>query len=366
MSEKELNNYRPDNVSAPGETLADLLDERAMTQAELAERTGRPLKTINEIVKGKTAITPETAIQFERVLGTPAEFWNQREANYRAFLARKKEAESLATNKGWLKQFPLKEMIKRGWVQDCGNDYTMQTICILNFFGVASPEQWETGWTQRRLAFRKSMNVNSDLGATATWLRQGEIEGEKVSCKPFDREKLVKALDQIRALTKEKDPKVFIPELQNICADCGVAVVFVEPFPKVPVYGASCWLNPEKALIQLSNRGKYADTLWFTVFHELCHVLQHSKKEIFVEIEGKDQHKSPEEQEADQFASEKLIPSKDMEQWLATQPSLVARSVTDFANRIGVAPGIVVGRLFHLRRIHYSSPLRSLRFKYEW
>lgn len=78
--------YRPDRVSAPGLTLLDLLEERGMTQAELAERTGRPLKTINEVIKGKTAITPETAIQLERVFGTPAEFWSQREAIYRAYL----------------------------------------------------------------------------------------------------------------------------------------------------------------------------------------------------------------------------------------------------------------------------------------
>ena len=105
--------YRPDRVSAPGVTLLDLLEERGMTQAELAERTGRPLKTINEIIKGKAAITSETAIQLERALGTPAEFWSQREANYRAYLARQKELEHLAVQKDWLKQFPIKEMRKR-------------------------------------------------------------------------------------------------------------------------------------------------------------------------------------------------------------------------------------------------------------
>lgn len=83
--------YSPERVSAPGITLLDLLEERGMTQAELAERTGRPLKTINEIIKGKAAIISETAIQLERALGTPAEIWSQREANYRAYLARQKE-----------------------------------------------------------------------------------------------------------------------------------------------------------------------------------------------------------------------------------------------------------------------------------
>src|SRR5438477_11195797 len=80
MSEKKMYKYIPDRVSHPGETLLELLEERGMTQVELGERMGRPLKTINEIIKGKAAITPETAIQLERVFGVPNDFWNQNEA----------------------------------------------------------------------------------------------------------------------------------------------------------------------------------------------------------------------------------------------------------------------------------------------
>ena len=157
MIEQYKQHYRPDKVSAPGETLLDLLDEREMSQAELSKRTGRPIKTINEIIKGKAAITPETAIQLERALGTPAEFWNQREAYYRAYIASQKELTLLTTQKDWLKQFPINEMIKRGWLQ-CGSDITEQMINLLNFFGVASPEQWADGWTKRKLALdRKSV-----------------------------------------------------------------------------------------------------------------------------------------------------------------------------------------------------------------
>lgn len=77
------NEYAPDEVTPPGETLLDVLEERGMTQADLAERTGRPRKTINEIVKGRAAITPETAFHLERALGIPASFWNNRESAYR-------------------------------------------------------------------------------------------------------------------------------------------------------------------------------------------------------------------------------------------------------------------------------------------
>jgi len=357
--------YRPDRVSAPGMTLLDLLEERGMTQAELAERTGRPLKTINEIIKGKTSITSETAIQLERVLGTPAEFWNQREANYRAYLARQKESENLAAQKDWLRQFPIKEMKKRGWIQDYGDVVADQMISILNFFGVATPEQWQLGWTKRRLAFRKATNLSSNIGAVSAWLRQGELEGEKITCKPFNKERLLDSLKHIRELTLEEDPQIFIPKLVDICSECGIAIVFVEPFPKVAVYGASCWLNPEKALIQLSGRGKTTDILWFTIFHEIGHIIKHSKKEIFIEIDDKSIKKSQEELEADEYATETLIPSSHLNEWLKINKQLNAAVISSFAKELNIAPGILVGRLQHMKRVKFSD-YNGLKFRYDW
>lgn len=357
--------YRPDRVSAPGATLLDLLEERGLSQADLALRTGRPIKTINEIINGKAAITSETAIQLERVLGTPAEFWSQREANYRVFLARLKEMENLETQKNWLKQFPIAEMKKRAWIQGVENTISELMISILNFFGVTTPEQWASGWTKRRLSFRKAMNLKSNIGAISVWLRKGEIEGEKIICKPFNKERLIGSLDTIRELTLEKDPNVFIPKLTSICADCGIAVVFVKPFLNVPAYGASCWLTPNKALVQLSVRSKTSDSLWFTFFHEIGHILKHSKKEIFVEIDNKSEERSKEESEADEYAAEMLIPSVRLNAWLRSNGKLTKDGIFAFAEELGIAPGILVGRLQHIQKIRYSE-LNSLKYRYKW
>lgn len=364
MIEQAKYSYRPDTVSPPGETLFDVLEERGMSQAELAERTGRPLKTINEIVKGKAAITPETAIQLERVLGIDAEFWNQREANYRAYLASEKEVESLTSHKNWLRQFPINEMKKRNWIPNC-ESITDQLICVLNFFGVASPEQWDAGWTQKRLAFKKAMNLQTKIGPTSVWLRKGEIEGERIDCEAFNKDLLLESLPKLRTLTGEADPTVFVPKLQQICASFGVAVVLIQPFEGVPVYGSSCWLNSEKALIQLSVRGRTSDLLWFTFFHELGHILKHSKKELFIEMDSKSVEKTDEEIEADEFASEALIPKSQFQEW-ANRGDFSQSSVVRFANLVGVCPSVVVGRLQFLKLISYSSPLRSLKRKYKW
>src|SRR5262245_37034715 len=114
MDNAVRNRYRPETVSPPGETLLETLEQRGMTQAELAERTGRPAKTINEIIKGRAAITPETALQFERVLGVPARFWNNREQQYREYLAAKEEERRLREAVDWLKDLPVSAMIKLG------------------------------------------------------------------------------------------------------------------------------------------------------------------------------------------------------------------------------------------------------------
>ncbi|CZG59367.1 TPA: helix-turn-helix domain-containing protein [Legionella pneumophila] len=364
MIEQNKAFYQPDKVSAPGETLLDILEEREMSQVELSERIGRPLKTINEIIKGKAAITSETAIQLERALGTPAEFWNTREANYRAYIASQKELELLSNYNDWLKQFPIKEMIKRGWINGSKN-VLEQTIYLLNFFGVATPEQWNTGWTKRKLAFRKAGNVNNDIGGLSVWLRKGEIEAQKIQCNPFNKELLLSSIAQIKSLTLEKDPSVFIPKLQNICAACGIAIVFIQPFPKVPAYGASCWLSPNKASIQLSLRGKTADILWFTIFHELGHIIKHSKKELFIEIDDKCKSKSPEEIEADEYANETLIPQSCLQKWLSKNESLTTNAIIEFSKELNIAPGIIVGRLQYLGKIKYSEHTQ-LKIRYEW
>lgn len=345
MSSPGENQYIPDYVSPPGETLLETIEERGMSQAELACRMGRPKKTINEIIQAKAAITPETALQLERVLGVPARFWNNREQQYRQYLARLAEQEQLASQVNWLKQFPIKSMIKMGWIEE-DDDKTQQLCELLSFFGIASPEQWGTLCYPTRVAFRKAAAFESEAGALSAWLRRGEIEGQQLECQPFAPKAFRRTLREARRLTLET-PEHFQPELVHLCARAGVAVVFVPQLPKARVSGATRWLNPHKALIQLSLRYKKDDQLWFTFFHEAGHILLHGKRELFLEGEEVEGDK---EREANEFAAKILIPPSALERFLSTitpdyHPSQEA--IKAFAAEIGVAPGIVVGRLQH-------------------
>ncbi|MFP4008209.1 MAG: HigA family addiction module antitoxin [Spirulinaceae cyanobacterium] len=367
MNNAIVNQYQPDEVSPPGETLEELLEEREMTQAELATRMGRPKKTINEIIKGKAEITPETALQLERVLGVSATFWSNRERHYRDFLARQKEQQHLKNNLNWLKQVPVKAMINLGWIQDY-SDKIDQLRELLNFFAVTSPENLES-LLAKELAvdFRKSQAYESNSWAIAAWLRQGEIEAAKISCNEYNSQAFKEALFKIRSLTVEP-PEVFQAQMVNLCAASGVAVAFVPQLPKTRVCGATRWLTPNKALIQLSLRYKKNDHFWFAFFHEAGHILLHGKKDLFLESLDKkqqNQHKNNKEKEADRFAGDFLIDPNIYKEFQQANRYFSQESIKQLAQQIGIAPGIVVGRLQHDGLVKHSH-CNKLKQTFEW
>ncbi|MDP5338029.1 MAG: HigA family addiction module antitoxin [Nodularia sp. (in: cyanobacteria)] len=358
------NQYTPDDISPPGETLLEVLEERQMTQAELAERTGRLKKTINEIINGKTAITPETALQLERVLNISASFWNNREQQYQEFLARLEEKERLEKQVAWMKRIPITAMIKHGWIQRY-SDKVEQLRELLNFFAVASPEQWEEIWNKTLVYFRKSQTFPSDFGDVVAWLRRGEIEAGEIVCAPYDAHKFKKALHKNRDLTLET-PEIFQPEMVRLCSESGVALVFVPQLPKTRTSGATHWLNPDKAIIQISLRYKTNDNLWFAFFHEAGHILLHGKRDIFLEGTGiqsiEDQDK---EKQANKFSEDILIPPAELKRFLASVQPLSKANIEQFATKIGIAPGIIVGRLQH-DQVLPPNHCNDLKQRLEW
>ena len=130
--------YQPNYATHPGEVLEAYLAAACMTKAELATRCGRPMKTISEIIHGKAAITPETALQFERVLGYPAALWQNLETNYRLHLAQRSEEAALYKIADWAHRFPVKSMQKLGWLELQRDDADLVKK-LLRFFGVGSP-----------------------------------------------------------------------------------------------------------------------------------------------------------------------------------------------------------------------------------
>jgi len=337
-----VNEYTPDYLVTPGEVLEDFLENAGLTQASLADRTGLSKKTINEIIKAKSAITAETALKLERTLGRPAHFWSNLERQYQDDKTRLSDKIKLEKDLHWLDLFPINEMAKLGWIVKC-KDKIQQLDVLLRFFALASPQQWEIVWVRElQAAFRKAESSNENAALVSTWLRKGEIEIHKQDCDQFDKQKFKNSLNEIRKLTTE-ELNTFIPKLKSICAVAGVVLVFVPTLKRLGIYGATRWLN-NKYIIQLSLFRKSNDEFWFTIFHEICHILKHSRKELYIEGNGLENEK---EDEANIFAQNILIPPEQLKNLLESNYKLTIHQIEQFARDIDIAPGIVVGRLQH-------------------
>lgn len=356
MAGKQVERVWPDVAIPPGVTLAETLEARGMSQADLARRMGRPSQAINEIVKGGKEITAETALQLENVLGTPANFWARLEADYRFVKARLAQRHALKTEVPLASKCPYAQMAKYGWVTPT-SDRTRRVEELLSFFGIASLKQMPEAFS---VAYRRSAKLNASAPALAAWLRQGEREAERVDAGPFSEAGVRDCLGTLRELTRTT-PEVFDPQLRSVLAERGVVLVFVPHLPRTGAHGATRWLG-DKAVVQMSLRYGWEDIFWFTLFHELGHVLLHSRREIFVESFSTPT--SPADVEANRFAADVLIPPSHY-QGLAARQVFSAALVQEFAAMIGVAPSIVVGRLQHEGLIDHAE-LNGLRARFQF
>lgn len=330
--------YEPDYATPPGGTLQETIDALGMTQAQLAARTGLSKKTVNRIIQGHEPISHETALKLERVTGVPAHFWNERELLYRERMTRQASQKDLESAHEWLDSLPIAEMRKLQIVPNLRSTGALADA-VLRFFQVGSPAEWQQLWTSPSVSLRKSPAFESNPGAVAVWLRLAEIKAAQKPMPAFDREAFRSRVDSFRGLSLSK-PVNYVKRLVDSCAECGLALVMVPEIKGTRVSGAARWITATKPMIVLSLRSKRDDQFWFSLFHEIAHILKHGKKRVFVDDDKA--HQAVEEIEADTFARESLIP-RSYEDELPTL--LYPGQVKNFARKIGVAPGIVAGRL---------------------
>lgn len=341
-------------LSPPGDTIQETIDIVGMNQYELAERLGKNIKNVNQIIKGKEPITYETAIALEKVLDIPADFWLERERNYRRELAEIQFDQYLEKCKEWTARFPVPAMKKLGWIQNVKTP--LETIkALLRFFGIASPEQWDKIYIKDKesVAFRMSLASASEPEAISAWLRKGEIDAKKIEVNEFDKNKFKQALAEIKKISY-KHPQDFKEKLQSVCAAAGVALVYTPNIPKAAISGAARWVfNNTVPLIQLSGRYKTNDHFWFTFFHEAGHIILHGKKDIFLEeVEGIEPD-SGKENEADGFARRWLIDDDEYYKFTLHR-SITEDLILSLSRRIKTHPGLIVGRLQHDEIIPHS------------
>jgi addiction module HigA family antidote len=332
-------------ISPPGDTIQETIDTIGMSQAELAERMGRPKEKLNDIIKGREPITMKTAILLDRVLGIPVSFWMEREREYRIELSQIEQQEFLESCFDWLNMFPVRELKKMNWLPDVP-DKAAIADALLRFFGIASPQQWEDIYLKEAVAtaFKISLANTQSPHAISAWIRIGEHKSATQKLPEFDKSAFTSALDEIKDLVIHQ-PENFKDQLQQICARCGVAVLYTPCLPKAPISGATWWKG-KNPIIQLTGRYKTNDSFWFAFYHEAAHILKHGKKEIFLEdLQGSPMDEAKED-EANQFAQKYLFPKVAFD-GLTEIFNISDEDILAFAKHYKTHPAIIVGQLQH-------------------
>jgi HTH-type transcriptional regulator/antitoxin HigA len=327
-----------------------------MSQAELAARTGLSTKHVNQVIKGVVALSPEMAVLLELALGVPSSVWNGLECRYRDVAVHEVTKDRLHTFTSWVSHFNLTELKSRGVVSS--SEKLGQLNELLRFFGVVDPSAFDRSYQEpMALSFRRAQKHEVDPYATAVWLRLGELQASDVETDPFDASALKASLSTIRTFTRMEDKEGF-SALQTLGASFGLTVVFVPGIKGSRINGATKWLSSQKVMIALSDRYKWADGIWFTLFHELAHVLLHSRREMYLDLLDEGDDGDGLEREADQFARTHLMPGWTNEQ----VETLTVSDMPTLANSLGVDPGIVAGRYGHVT--NRWGPVRPLRHKF--
>jgi len=328
-----------------------------MGPKEFAIRADKPEKTITAILNGESSITPDMAVQFENVLKIPAHFWINRQRSYDEYLARVRREKVIAEAIPWSKNFPINNMIKKGWLPHV-NSPNEKAASLLSFFSFSTHKAWEDYYFNRELkvAFRISLAHNKDSYSISAWLRNGEIQAAQINSKDYSEKDFRNSLLAVKKIMTEH-PSNFFLKLKEICLGAGVKVVYTPCLPGSPISGATRWIN-DNPLIQLSGRFKRNDSFWFTFFHEAGHILLHGKKDIFLEDVKYKDYDDRKEKEADDFAVKWTL-NLEQEKEILNNIRLTPDDVIMFAKKFGTHPGIIIGRLHHLNRV---APSRGREF----
>ena len=354
MATMNRTQFIPKVVYHPGITLEEKLEELGMSVKEFAVRTTKPEKTINAVLKGNSSITSDMAVAFESVTGIPAHFWMQKQQNYNEYIAREKREKVLSESVEWCKRFPLAVMQKRGWIP-VEKTPQAKVISLFNYFAVSSEEAWNDYYCNQQLkvAFRISLSQTKNPYAVSAWLRRGEIQAMNLTVgTEYSPEILRKKIPEMKRLVTDASPTM-PKELQKLCAECGIKLVFTECLPKAPISGATRWIQ-NIPCIQLSGRYKTQDRFWFNFFHEVGHILLHGKKDIFLEDIEYSTYQKEKEAEADKFASDTLLDSKQLRE-LTECLDYSRETILYFSEKFGTAPSVIIGRLQHLGLLPYQA-----------
>lgn len=351
----------------PGYYLKEMIEYEGMNQDELAKRLKTSGKNISDLINGKTNLSDEMAMNLSIVFGTSVSLWLNLNKKY---IEKKLEIDKRIQDD---KECELVRKIDYKFWSDLGLvETTTRTLdrvkALQAYFRIASLDVLcrRDFLVQYRTTIPHVEDINV-MNANA-WVQTAINIGNKKQVNKFNKKMLIDSLPEIRKMTLQ-NPEKFYPRLEEILAECGIALVLLPNLKNCGINGAVKWINKEKVILAINNRRKYADIFWFSLFHELGHVLQQRIKVLLVSgdetLNNSDELLRRLEKEADIFSQNILIPGHEYQEFLRRTWKIEENDIIDFAKEIDVHPGIVLGRLQMEKRVSYNTRMNSLKIKYE-
>ena len=348
-------NKKVAEVFPPGEFIKEELEARNWSQTELAEIIGRQPNVISELIMGKRSITPETANALGDAFGTSAQYWMNLETSYQ--LWRAEDTDNAIVRRSKLYQIaPIKEMAKRHWIEPSENVDVLEKR-VMRFFEIKSIDE--------PIIFDHAARkgVQAILPSHKAWFFRAKQLAQAVYAKNFSDHSFNNGLVKLKNLLNS------VPEIRHvpkILSEAGIRFLIIEPLPQTRIDGVTFWLDKQSPVIVLSLRFDRIDCFWYTLAHELGHIKRRDglKSKMIIDTELMENTNDYEqivetkkaEEYANYFATDFLLTHTELNNFIdRVRPLYGRQKIVNFANRIKVHPGIVVGQLQFRKEIPYSA-----------
>lgn len=340
----------------PGYYLKELVDESGLTQEDFAKRLGTTPKNLSILIRGEQSLSVDMASKLSRMLGTTVAYWLGLQQMYNEKIAEFFSNEELKHEREVFKLIDYKYFRENFGFPNLSRKIDEQIKHVREFLSVSSLSVLE----ERNLAvnFRSHTKelTKSNIVNANTMVQIAINQVLKINTPKYNKKKFEKAVSF--ASTQTKNHVDFLPAIKMAFQEAGVALVVLPNLKNSGINGATRKVGG-KVMLMVNDRRHYADTFWFTLFHEIGHILNGDFGITF-----KDE--SEEEDEADLYAKSTLIPQDKYEQFINQHPYFDEDTIIHFAESIDQDPGIVLGRLMKDKKIPYSDTYLSNKLRHTY
>jgi len=341
-----LREYKDIVAFHPGYYIADIIEDMEINQAEFATRMGTTTKTLSKLINGQANISNDLAKKLSIMMGTDVEIWQNLQNTYDQKLIEIQLAKDFDEQADIVKQIEYRYFVEVVGLPST-REINEKVANLCKFFKVSDLRIMLQ--PDFLINFRTGISTNSEKNVinSRAWIQTAMNLSKSVETCPYDANKLKSYLPELRSMTIQK-PSEFLPRMREIFSECGVAFVLLPHLKNAGVNGAVKWVSEDRVVLAMNNRGLNADKFWFSLFHEIKHVLQQKIKTVFISssIEEMMDINNVLEKEADDFANDYLIPPAELRKF-APNKFTSDDEIVMFSNLIGINPGIVAGRLQH-------------------